>query len=252
MEFALVFMFFWIIFIIFISKINRYSTSSKNSKSKKKKYLFRSLLLVISSVCLFVFFGIFIWINLSSKNNTYTYSSADGFTIEKYDIVLNVKENNKIEVEENIIVNFYNEGHHGIYRFIPTWLEYTGKDEKTISRKSKIIDLKAIGEEYSISTVKGKKKIKIGSADVILPTGDHQYKITYTYDQGQDPYTGFDEFIFHAFGDYWGTRIKNATVKIIMPKKIDGNIKFFADKYRKTDITRYVDYRIDGNTIVTI
>ena len=68
---------------------------------------------------------------------------------------------------------------------------------------------------------------------------------------GADPYKGFDEFIFHAFGDYWGTEIKNASLEIRMPSttNISGKIHFFNDKYRKKDITNKVNYYVVGNTI---
>ena len=69
---------------------------------------------------------------------------------------------------------------------------------------------------------------------------------------GKDPYNGFDELIFHTFGDYWGTEINNASVTVNLPKSIDANsvVHFFADKNREYDITSKVDYSINGNTIV--
>ena len=82
-------------------------------------------------------FGISILINNNgkAKSSSYQRSSADGFTIEKFKIEMFVKENNTVDVNEYITVNFYEQGHHGIYRFIPSWLEYTNKDGITQSRK---------------------------------------------------------------------------------------------------------------------
>lgn len=196
-------------------------------------------------------FGISILINISNKSSSGASKSADGFTIESYKVVLDVGEDNSIDVKEYITVDFYERGHHGIYRFIPEWLEYTSKDNNTMSRKAKISNLVSYSDDYSISTVSGKKRIKMGNANRTLPTGTHTYTIGYTYDMGADPYDNFDEFIFHAFGDFWGTRINNATVEIHLPKNVNvnNNIHFFADKYRKKDITSYVDYTVSGNTI---
>ena len=206
--------------------------------------------LVIGCIIAFIF-GIAIFINLSIRSSSGSSKSAGGFTIEDYKVVLNVSENNSIDVKEYITVDFYEGGHHGIYRFIPEWLEYTGKDNNTISRKSKISDLVCYSDAFSISTVSGKKQIKMGNANITLPTGTHTYIIGYTYDMGADPYDNFDEFIFHAFGDFWGTRINNASVEIHLPKNVNenNNIHFFADKYRKNDITSHVDYTVSGNTI---
>ena len=221
----------------------------QNKKIKNHNVL--STVLTVIGVIVLVVALFVILINKYNNDNGADISQADGFTIEQYKIVMDIKENNSINVKENIVVNFYNEGHHGIYRFIPTWLKYTSKDLKTTSKKATISDLKAIGENYEIDTVKGKPRIKIGSANYTLPLGNHTYTIEYTYDFGNDIYKNFDEFIFHAFGDYWGTGIKNASLEIHMPKKFntDGTIHFYNDKYRKEDITQNVSYHVENNII---
>lgn len=175
---------------------------------------------------------------------------ADGFVIDSYDIEMTVTDNNVVDVTETIVTDWYESWHHGIYRTIPQWLRYTDKDGNTIRRFSKVSHLKA-NENYSVSTVEKKKKIKIGKSYETVGEGPHTYKISYKYDMGKDPYKGFDEFIFHAFGDYWGTEINNATIKINMPKNIEGmKVNFFGDKYRKDNLNEYVEYTIDGKTIL--
>ena len=224
-----------------------------NSSSKYSKLHSCSTALLLIGLFIAVIFGTIFLMNISIRSSSGgTQKSADGFTIEGYKVVLNVNENNSIDVNEYITVNFYERGHHGIYRFIPEWLEYTSKDGNTLSRKAKISNIVSYSDDYSISsTAGGKTQIRMGNANITLPTGNHTYKIGYTYDMGSDPYNDFDEFIFHTFGDYWGTRINNATVEIHLPKNvnIDSNIHFFADKYRKNDITSYVDYTVDDNII---
>ena len=176
--------------------------------------------------------------------------TADGFTIEAYNITMDVGLDNKIDVTENITTNFTDCYKHGIYVFKPLWLEYTGKDGKTLKRKSSISNFRAIGDPYSLDTVKKKERIKIGSASTFVGCTNKTYTITYTYDMGKDPFSNFDELIFHAFGDYWGTEIRSASIKINMPKSIEGyNVNFFADKYRKNNITELVDYGVSGKTL---
>ncbi len=189
-------------------------------------------------------------VNDAFGTNDKPVQAADGFTIEEYQVVLDVQQDNKVDVCENITVNWDEEHHHGIVRFIPQWLEYTGKDEKRIKRKSKVLDLKSTSDPYELDVVKKKDRIRLGNKNEYVPLGNKKYEIQYTYDMGKDPFKNFDEFIFHTYGDYWGTEIKNASVKIILPKKLDHyNIHFFADKYRSNDVTQFVDYTIDGNVI---
>lgn len=194
-----------------------------------------------------IFSGIFSIFDDSDDENMHL---ADGFDISAYNVVLDVNEDNTIDVTENLTVNFTSSYKHGIYKFTPQWLEYTAKDGKTIKRKSTISNYRAVGDEYTIDTVKKKKRIKIGSADEYVGSGEKNYVIKYTYDMGKDPYKGFDELIFHAYGDYWGTEIKNASIQVNMPKNISGTkVNFFLDKYRETNANEFVDYRISGNTI---
>lgn len=175
---------------------------------------------------------------------------ADGFDISAYNVILDVNEDNTIEVTENLTVNFTSSFKHGIYKFTPQWLEYTGKNGETIKRKSTVKNYRAEGDPYTIDTVKKKARIKIGSADEYVDVGEKTYVIKYTYDMGKDPYKGFDELIFHAYGDYWGTEIKNASIQVNMPKNInDATVNFFMDKYRETNANEFVDYYVSGNSI---
>ena len=194
-----------------------------------------------------IFSGIVSIFDDSDDENIYL---ADGFDISAYNVVLDVNEDNTIEVTENLTVNFTSNYKHGIYKFTPQWLEYTGKDGETIKRKSTVTNYRAVGDEYTVDSVKKKKRIKIGSADEYVGVGEKTYVIKYTYDMGKDPYKGFDELIFHAYGDYWGTEIKNASIQVNMPKNISGTqINFFLDKYRETNANDFVDYSVSGNTI---
>ena len=176
---------------------------------------------------------------------------ADGFTINSYHVDLDVDENYSINVSEQIGVNFYEEYHHGIFRFVPEWLQYTNQKGKTHSRQAEISNMICHNDNYEVDRINKKHRIKIGRNDVTLDPGDYDYDISYTYDMGGDIYKGYDEFIFHAYGDFWGTRINEPSLTIHLPEAIDSatEVKFFADKNRKKDISDYVDYKISGNTI---
>lgn len=233
-----------ILLVMFYQKFKKIGTST----SKYNKLYKCSLIFLLFGVIVITLFGIGIFNNKNNKKNK---SSANGFTIENYKVVMNVSESNSIDVKEYITANFYESGHHGIFRIIPLWLEYTNKDGVTQSKKAKLSNLRAgKSQDYSVDTVNGKQRIKVGNANYTV-IGYNTYEIDYTYDMGFDTYKNFDEFIFHAIGDYWGTEIKNVSFIINLPKKFDSRnkIKFFADKRRKKDITSYVNYYVDGNTI---
>jgi len=199
------------------------------------------------------YFGLFFFLEFASNfgdGGDEDMALADGFTISAYNVVLDVRRDNVIDVTENLTVNFTSSLKHGIYKFTPEWLEYTAKNGETIKRRSVIANYRTIGDEYTVDTVKKKKRIKIGSANEYVGVGEKTYVIKYTYDMGKDPYKGFDELIFHAYGDYWGTEIKNASIQVNMPENINNStINFYMDKYRETNANAFVDYSVNGNTI---
>lgn len=244
------FVFIFLFFGTFLT-ISIINVKFQNGKGKYNELYKDSTIVLALGVILFIFFGWTIIDNRLSRNSDTYQSTADGFTIDNYKVVLDVNEDNKVDVREYVGINFYERGHHGIYRFIPVWLEYTNKDGLTESKKAKLSDLRALGDNYTLDIVNGKERIKIGNASTTLPLGIHDYEIGYTYDMGSDTYKGYDEFIFHVFGDFWGTEISDASLEINLPKTVnlEGKIKFFADKYRKNDITSYVDYYVSSNTI---
>ena len=215
-------------------------------KHERYKYLKRFFYIFI---IIYIIIMIFNSIASSLGYNEET-KVADGFEISSYNVILDVKEDNKINVTENITVDFTVSNKHGIYKFTPLWLEYTGKDGKTIKRKSLISNLRSPNEKYSVDTVNKKARIRLGDENEFVGLNEKTYTIEYTYNMGKDPYKGFDEFIFHAYGDEWGTEIKNATLEVRMPKKINkDNINFYLDKYRENPANSYVDYTVNGNTI---
>lgn len=241
-----------IIFIIFLLICLPFNKSVGFYKSKYKKINTLAIVLLIIGAMINIGVAVIGSNSISKRealNNETIVKSKDGFNIDKYQVVLNVSEDNKVNVTEIIDTDFYESGHHGIYRFIPEWSIYTASDNKSISRRANITNL-ASSEQYAIDTVKGKKRIKIGSQYTILGIGSHKYEITYTADFGKDPYEGFDEFIFHCFGDYWSASIYNPIVKVVFPKSISVNdVKLFADKYRKKDITNDFTIQVKDNAL---
>ncbi len=159
------------------------------------------------------------------------------FVIENFDIELNVKEDNKVEVKEILEVHFFKEDSHGIYRAIPIWEKYTGEDGNTVDKRAKVIDFKCDGEKISDDSSATMFRAKIGDPDRIVPQYK-TYNISYTYDLGKDTYADKDEFIFHAFGDDLGGEVPYGK---ITPKFENNNItkdqiSVWKDKFRKENI----------------
>ncbi len=236
---------FWYLFFTHL-----FSSSSKHRKEKYYKYNLKARIFLLLTIFVFIY-AISLNIKKSIDNEEAQYSIDYNYTIEDYLVTLDVNRDNSVNVTEDITINVRSNGEmHGILRFIPIWLKYTSKDGKTISKKAKVSNLSVVGDQYKIDTVNGKKRIKVGSPDYYLEQGPEHYTIKYTYNLGKDIYKGYDEFIFHAFGDYWNAYIKNARVKIYLPEKInEEDLSIFLDKYRKDDASRHFNYEVNGREV---
>lgn len=158
---------------------------------------------------------------LSITNISFAEENNDkNFVIENFDIELNVKEDNKVEVKETLEVHFLNEYSHGIYRAIPIWEKYTSEDGKTVDKRAKITDFKCDGEKISYNSSATMFRAKIGDPDRLVPQYK-TYNISYTYDLGKDTYVDKDEFIFHAFGDDLGGEVLYGKITLKFDNSLD-------------------------------
>ena len=173
---------------------------------------------------------------------------ADGYTIEKYDVDIKVKENNVLDIVETIDVNF-EESRHGIYRKIPIHNKIYRSDGTSESNLAKITNIK-VNDQNTISSDNGYRVIKIGDPDKLV-SGKHSYTISYSYDLGKDRNKNYDELYFNIIGTEWDTIIDKVNFSIVMPKKFDKkNLGFSTGSkgssgYNEEDLT----YKVDGKTI---
>ena len=238
----------WLIFILLILLICVLIVRKMSKKTGfRASYVFQTLLYVFFIGMFVMPFILAIFPNLFKSDKV---EKADGFKFSSYAVILNVNDNNVVDVKEVLGVDFTSSYKHGIYKYTPEWYEYTSSKGDFVKRKSIINNLKSTSDSYTVDIVNKKKRIKLGSANSYTGLGLHVYEIEYEYDMGEDPFNGYDEFIFHAYGDFWGTDINNPQIYINMPKSFDkNNVKFYADKTLKNDITKYMDIEIDGNSI---
>ncbi len=189
---------------------------------------------------LFVSFFIFLVFPFCAKAD-----GPDDYIINKYNVDINVNENNVLNITETIDVNFSQEK-HGIYRKIPLKNTYYRKGIEATT-KAKISNL-SINEQYSKDKINGNLEIKIGDPYNYV-TGEKKYIIKYDYDIGDDNVDLYDDLYFNIIGTEWTTYIKDVTFKITMPKEFDSSlISFTSGSYGSVD-NDDVYYDVEGNVI---
>lgn len=201
--------------------------------SKKIKYIGTLVFVFLLSICLL-------------PNRVDAITRDDGYTINNYDIIIKVKENNVLDITENINVNF-NESRHGIYRTIPLFNTITRLDGTTSKNKVQITNIK-VNEPYTKSIQNGKLNLQIGDPDRTI-TGPKTYSIHYDYNLGKDPSKDYDELYFNLIGNEWDTNINKVNFTINLPKEFDSdNLGFSTGKFGSTS-SNDVYYQVNGNTI---
>jgi uncharacterized membrane protein YgcG len=132
------------------------------------------------------------------------------------DVTVNV--DGSLDVRETIVVRA--EGRdirRGILRDFPT--TYTDKEGALMRVGFDVINVQRDGrdENFAIENISNGKRIKIGSADVLLKTGDHTYKITYRTTRQIGFFKEYDELYWNVTGNGWTFPIEKASSIIRLP-----------------------------------
>lgn len=213
---------------------------------KKYKSLKSLLLLVFAILVTLPFMSVKANSDVVYTNTTRT-EVIYRYTIEAYDVSIDVKENNVLEITESIKANF-KEPRHGIIRKIPLRNTVKRNDGSVTKNSVRLTDL-SVSDNYEVSNDSGYRVIKIGDADETI-TGIHDYVIRYSYNLGKDSSKDFDELYFNIIGDEWDTEINNVTFTINMPKEFDvSKLGFSSGKYGTVG-SNDVEYTVDGNKII--
>lgn len=213
---------------------------------RKIKMLISALVIFATSFC-FVPNASAVEIVDESDVSRYGYE----YTIDKYHVDVVVNEDRTFDITEEIEANFRVEK-HGIFRSIPVHGELARQDGSESKYRARISNIK-VSEKYTTSYEEGNLKIKIGDADV-THTGKRTYRISYTYNMGEDPLEDIDEFYYNLVGTGWDAPIESASFEITMPKKFDAkNLGISTGSYGSTGtekvLYRASDKKIYGQTI---
>ena len=173
-------------------------------------------------------------------------NSSVGYEIDSYDIKIKVNEDNTFDIEETITANFY-EPRSGITRTLKN-LNTVKRDDGRVSFNFAKVKNLEISEDYQIKKELDRTVLRIGNGNK-NSKGLKTYKISYTYDIGNDPLKNMDEFYFNIIKNDTNTVINNTSFEIIMPKEFNEEylkLLLIGEKGSQNDD---LIYTINDNTI---
>lgn len=159
----------------------------------------------------------------SQKSNQTNEYSITGYVVDAL-----VKENNSIEINEKIDVEFYLAS-HGIFRYIPLHQNIKfEQDGKTYSKNYEIEVEVNEGKttKFESYTENDNFVIQLGDPNVYAEANS-TFNINYVISLGDDKINDFDQLYYNFIGTGWGTTISNIKINIKFEKAIENREIFF-------------------------
>lgn len=160
--------------------------------------------------------------------------AQEAFTINRFDVVLDVKENGEIYVKQTLQVQF-DEPRHGLYFDIPTVYDMDWNiDGNIVSKRYQfpVSDI-VVGNDmpYEVEEQSKGKRIIIGDEDVLVE-GVQTYQISYVMTTKDLGLGGRQMLYQNLISPKWDTTIETANFEIRMPKIFDlSAIQFHIGEY---------------------
>ena len=138
--------------------------------------------------------------------------------ITSFDSDISIATNGVVTVRENISVNVENNRiEHGIFRDFPTLYRDRIGTRVRVPFDVESVQLDGHSEPYGIETLDNGKRVRIGSANAIVPRGEHTYLIVYRTNRQIGFFNDYDEFYWNVTGNAWAFRIDRASAAIHLP-----------------------------------
>lgn len=132
-----------------------------------------------------------------------------------------IEANGDMAVTETIRVNVENdEITHGLLRDFPTI--YSRPDGTLVKVGFDVAHVRRDGEPepYKLESLSNGVRIRMGSGDVVLSKGEHEYAIDYRTTRQIGFFKEFDELYWNATGTGWAFPIDHARARITLPAAV--------------------------------
>ncbi len=159
-------------------------------------------------------------------------ASAD--VIESFATTIRVMQDGSAKITEEILYDFGEAEHHGIYRDIPvTYTDSEGKKQSVTIDSITVTDAHLAPYEFESFKNGDTLRVKIGDPDVLV-TGKKIYEISYTAHDVVGFFPDHDELYWNVTGEDWRFPIHAATARVYAPASTTGAACYLG-RYGATD-----------------
>jgi len=167
---------------------------------------------------IFLFLLLVISFQLPVFSSVKAYDATDtDWKITDFNSNAQINSDQKVNVTEEITVDFGNLEKHGIYRYIPYKYFRNGNNYIVRIKILGITDDAGNKIPYEESRQSDNFFIKIGNANKIV-TGVQKYKINYSLERVINHFSDHDEFYWNVTSNDWPVPIENTEIRIQWPE----------------------------------
>jgi uncharacterized membrane protein len=169
-------------------------------------------------------------------HNAHAQTDDSDWVITKFDSALNVQKDGRVEVTEEIAVDFKNVEKHGIYRDLPEIYDNGIDGGDKHYTKIDVTDVEMDGSPVTndITRSDGNMRIKIGDADRTI-TGSHLYQIKYIATGILLAFEDHDELYWNVTGNGWDAPILESSAAVRLPAEGILGISCYVGGYGDTE-----------------
>lgn len=142
--------------------------------------------------------------------------TEEDWVIRSLDARYVLDESGTVTATEDIIVDFGSLERHGIFRDIPVEYEYDEKSNRLIGITGVSVTDGMTPVPFEASDSGPNIRIKIGDPDKLV-SGRQRYVISYTIDDGLNPFVDSDELYWNVTGNEWPVPIEAAFAVVSAP-----------------------------------
>jgi uncharacterized membrane protein YgcG len=146
------------------------------------------------------------------------FAQAQGERITGFSSDITIGQDGTLTVRESISVNVQGDQiQRGIFRDFPTTYEDRLGNVIRVSFDVQRVTRNGRDEPYALENIANGRRVRIGSADVLLDYGIQVYTITYTTDRQIGFFEDHDELYWNVTGNGWAFTIDSAEAVIRLP-----------------------------------
>jgi hypothetical protein len=134
---------------------------------------------------------------------------------------IRVQDDATMQVVETIrVVSAGDQIRHGIYRDFPTRYSDRLGNNFLVGLNVSMVTRDGSPEEFHVTDFANGKRIYIGSANFLLPMGEHVYKLSYITTRQIGFFADHDELFWNVTGNGWMFPIAHSTAQVRLPGNI--------------------------------